>query len=140
MRFLRAVLAAVAVALLAAGSASAKEIRPGDLYVCNSAKCVGIVDHVALKRFSAFYYGPGGVTAAAAPSSTAIAFRLRLNENIVGVAATKRLDRVLVYGVYCGRFERGVWYVLPRRAAAALRRVTAGLVPQHVPRRIPPSC
>jgi hypothetical protein len=138
-RLLAAALIA-ALALLAAGSAAAKEIRPGDLYVCNSAKCVGIVDRVALKAFSVFYYGGGKVVRAPAPSSRAPAFRLRLDGAIVGVAATRRLDRVLVYGLYCERFERGVWYALPRRPAAALRRVTAGLAAQRVPRRIPRSC
>jgi hypothetical protein len=131
---------ATTVVLFAAGSATAKDIRPGDLRICNTAKCVAIFDRGALKTFGAFYYGPGAVTTAPAPVRRAPAFRLKLDDMVAGVVATRRLDRVLVYGLNCGRFERGVWYRLPPRAAGALRRVTAGLVPQRVPRRIPRSC
>ncbi len=132
MALVRLAVPATLAVLVVAGSAAAKDIRPGDLRICNGAKCVAIFDRVALKRFGAFYYGAGTVATAPAPARGAPAFRLKLGTSIVGVAATRRLDRVLVYGLNCGRFERGVWYRLPRRAASALRRVTVGLVPQRV--------
>jgi hypothetical protein len=128
------------IAWLAVGAATAKDFKPGDLRVCNAVKCAAIFDRGALNAFSAFYYGSASVERAAAPPSGASAFRLKLNGAIVGVAATRRLDRVLAYGLNCGRFERGVWYRLPARAAIGLRRLTAGLVPQRVPRGIPRSC
>ncbi|HEY3207603.1 MAG TPA: hypothetical protein VGJ58_11680 [Gaiellaceae bacterium] len=74
------------------------------------------------------------------PRLGAPAFRLKLGDMVAGIAATRRLDRVLVYGLYCGRFRRGIWYRLPTRAAAALGRVTAGLEPLHVTGRVPRSC
>jgi hypothetical protein len=138
--FVRLAAIAVAAALVAAGAALAKEIEPGQLRVCNNAKCPAIFDGGALKAFSAFYWGNGPVERAPAPSPRAPAFALKLDGWIIGVAATRRLDRVLVYGIYCGRFKRGVWYRLPNRAAMGLRRLTAGLVPQRVPRRIRASC
>ena len=129
------------VVLVAAGVALAKEIRPGQLRVCNDAKCPAIFDRGALKAFSAFYWGSGPVRRAPAPARRAPAFTLMLgNDYVIGVAAGPRLDRVLVYGIYCERFQRAVWYRLPNRAAMGLRRLTAGLAPQRVPRRLPPSC
>lgn len=140
MSALRIAVVAGAAAWLAAGAASAKDIKPGDLWACNNAKCVGIVDRRALETFSDFYYGDRPVQRAPAPRLGATAFRLKLGDMVAGLAATRRLDRVLVYGLYCGRFRRGLWYRLPRRAAAALRRVTFGLEPVRVTRRVPPSC
>jgi hypothetical protein len=137
---LRVAVVATLVACLAAGAAAAKDFKPGDLGVCNAVKCPAIFDRGALKAFSGFFYGPLKVARTAAPPPGASAFRLKLKGEIVGLAATHRLDRVLVYGLNCGRFRRGVWYRLPDRAAMGLRRLTAGLVPQRVPRRIPRSC
>jgi hypothetical protein len=130
----------VLATLLGAATATAKDFEPGDLRVCNAAKCTAVFDRRALKIFSAFYYGEGEVSRAPAPRIGSAAFRLKLNASVAGIAATRRLDRVLVYGLNCGRFQRGVWYRLPRPAASAIRRVTAGLKPLHVSRQVPPSC
>lgn len=134
-----AIVAGAAVSV-GAGVAVAKDFRPGDLRACNAAKCVGIVDRGALKTFSGFYYGDRPVERALAPRLGAPAFRLKLGDMVAGIAATRRLDRVLVYGLYCGRFRRGIWYRLPTRAAVTLRRVTAGLAPLRVTGRVPRSC
>ena len=140
MSLLRVAPVCAVVVAVGAGAALAKDIRPGQLRVCNDAKCPAIFDRGALKAFGAFYWGDGAVERVSAPSTRAPAFTLKLGGSIIGVAATRRLDRVLVYGIYCERFERGVWYRLPNRAAMGLRRLTAGLVAQRVPRRLPRSC
>ena len=127
-------------ALVAAGTGLAKEIRPGQVRVCNDAKCPAIFDAGALRAFSAFYWGDARVERTAAPSRRAPAFTVKLTGRLIGVVAGRRLDRVLVYGVYCGRFRRGAWYRLPERAAMGVRRLTAGLVPQRVRRLVPRSC
>jgi hypothetical protein len=51
------------------------------------------------------------------------------NGYVTGVVAGRRLDRFLSYGVNLDRFFGGTWYRVPRAAAAALRRLAAGLPP-----------
>jgi hypothetical protein len=140
MALQRTALLAGSILALAVGGAGAKDFHPGDFRVCNAVKCTAVFDRGALKVLSRFYYGDTRVRRITAPPKRAPTFRLKLEGAVVGVASTTRLDRVLVYGLNCGRFKRAIWYRLPDRAAMALRRVTFGLVPLRGPGRIPPSC
>ena len=115
--------------------ATAKDFRPGDLRVCNARRCVPITNRAVLPLLGAFYYGPRGVHVAPPARIGAPAFELRFrNGYVTGIAASARLDRFLSYGVNVGRFRRGVWYRLPARLAAELRKLTAGLKPLRVTR------
>jgi hypothetical protein len=62
------------------------------------------------------------------------------NGYVTGVVAGAALDRFRAYGVNCGRFVRGRWYLLPERAAREVRRIAASLEPLHVNRTVPRSC
>jgi hypothetical protein len=128
-------------ALLATSQASAKDFRPGDLQVCGKGRCVPIVNRAVLPVFSAFYWGPSRVVRAPKVPVGAPAFELRFGHDYVsGIVATRRLDRFRAYGFYCGRFQRGKWYRVPKRAVRELRRLTAPLRPLRVSRTVPPSC
>ena len=121
------------VALLTVPSAAAKEFRPGDLRVCGRNHCVSIANRPLLRILSSYYYGSGQVPRAARVPRGAPGFELRFKNGYAwGMVATAKLDRFRAYGVYCGRFERGRWYVFPARAAAALRKLTAGMRPMRV--------
>src|SRR5213593_4759705 len=122
-----------AAVLVSTPAATAKDFGPGDLLVCNSKRCVPIMDRDVLPALSSFYYtGPQPPTARA-PSMGAPAFELRFtNGYTTGIVASVRLDRFLSYGVYLGRFRRGTWYRMQPRAAAELRRLASGLEPLHV--------
>jgi hypothetical protein len=122
--------------------ATAKNFGPGDLRLCGAGRCVSIKDRGVLRAFSSFYYGgprPGVVDS---PRRGAPAFQLRFRNGYVsGIAGGARLDRMLLYGVNCGRFQRGTWYRLPRPLALWLRELAAPLQPLRVnPRAIPWSC
>src|SRR5262249_49621655 len=108
----------VSLVLCATPDATAKEIGPGDLRVCNRARCVTIVDRSVLRVFSAFYWGARPVTVVHPPRASSPAFALRLNGQVVGIAASPRLDRVRVYGLNCGRFHWRFWFPPPPPPAA----------------------
>ena len=139
---MRSAIAALVVTLVVFGTpaASAKDFEPGDLHVCNHARCVSVTNAYVTRLFSSFYYGDGRVRVAAKPRVGALAFELRLGSLVLGLAATARLDRALVYGIYCERFHRGVWYRLPARSAQELRRVTTELRPLRFRGVVPRSC
>jgi len=139
---MRSAIAALVVTLIVFGTpaASAKDFEPGDLHVCNHARCVSVTNAYVTRLFSSFYYGDGRVRVAAKPRVGAPAFELRLGSLVLGLAATARLDRALVYGIYCERFHRGVWYRLPARSAQELRRVTTELRPLRFRGVAPRSC
>jgi hypothetical protein len=129
------VCAVVAGALLVLPSASAKDFGPGDLRVCNQARCVGIVKREVLPLLGSFYYHRPVAAHVRGPRLGAPYFELRFdNGYVTGIVATRRLDRFLSYGVNIGHFERGTWYGLPRRAAANLRRLSADLRPLRLTR------
>ena len=130
----------IGIVLAAAPGASGKGIRPGDLLVCNHARCATVASARALRAFSAFYYGQTRVAAVGVPALGSPAFDLRLNGSPAGVVAGARLNRVLVYGLNCERFHRGTWYRLPARAALEVRRLTAALRPVRVSLVVPRSC
>jgi hypothetical protein len=122
---------AVAVLLLTATAATAKEFEPGDLRICNAKRCVPITSRPALTALGRFYYtGTSPLSRAVRPSLGARAFELRFdNGYVTGIVAAAKLDRFLSYGVNIGRFDAGVWYRVSDRAARELRRLTAGLRP-----------
>ena len=69
------------------------------------------------------------------------AFELRRRDGYPwGMVATAKLDRFRAYGFYCGRFERGKWYRVPSRVAAAWRALTRGMRPLRSPAAPPFSC
>ena len=120
-------------ALLVLPSASAKDFDPGDLRVCNSTRCVPIVNREVLPQLGTFYYGDPPPARIRRPALGAPYYELRFrNGYVTGIVATLRLDRFLSYGVYLGRFARGRWYAVPRRLSQELSHLTAGLRPLHL--------
>jgi hypothetical protein len=135
----RVALAAVVaiVALVALPTASAKDFRPGDVRICNSAHCKAVVNRGALALLSRFYYD-GGTTPARAtrPRLGQPYYKLRYsNGYVTGIVATGHLDRFLSYGVDLGRFTRYHWYEIPPAASRALRRLTVSLRPLRLTRK-----
>jgi hypothetical protein len=122
-----------ACGLLLVPSALAKDVGPGDLRVCGRDRCVSITNRHLLGILSDYYYGSGRVSRATPVSLGARGFELRYRNGYVSsMVAGAQLKRFRAYGFYCGRFEHGSWYWFPARAAAALRRMTAGLRPLGV--------
>jgi hypothetical protein len=120
----------VAAALLAVPAASGKDIKPGDVRLCNSKRCVAITNRVVLGKLSSFYYGSYALTIVRRPTHGAPYYELRLrNGYVTGIAATRRLDHFQSYGVNVGRFASGRWYGIPPRVSAELRRLAVGLRP-----------
>lgn len=125
----------VSSALLAVPAASAKDFRPGDLRMCDRARCVGVVSRAVLRELGPFYYGAGSPGRIARPRLGAPYYELRFrNGYVTGIVAPRRLDRFLSYGVNLGRFVRDRWYVVPPRIAGELRRLSAGLRPYRLTR------
>lgn len=125
----------LAVAALVAPAATAKGFGPGDLRICDADRCVAITKRSVLPLLGAFYYHGGRPPTARSPGLGAPAFELRFdNGYVTGIVATAQLDRFLSYGVNLGHFRRGIWYRVPPRAAAELRRLSAGLRPLRVTR------
>jgi hypothetical protein len=128
------ILVAAAVLALAA-PAAAKDFEPGDLRLCNTERCLPVIDQRALDALGAFYYGnrkPGRIRA---PRLGAPYFELRFtNGYATGIVATASLDRFLSYGVNLGQFARGRWYRVPAAAAAELRRLSGSLEPLRLTR------
>jgi len=122
--------------LLSAPAAAAMEFEPGDLRICNTTRCVPITKRPALTALGAFYYiGTQPPPRAPRVPLGAHAFQLRFdNGYVTGIVAVAKLDRFLSYGVNLGRFDAGLWYRVPRKAAEELRRLAAGLVPLRVTR------
>jgi len=126
---------AAALALLVLPTASAKDFGPGDLRVCNSTRCVAIVNPDVLPQLGAFYFSGPPLARIRRPTLGAPYYELRFrNGYVTGIIATRRLDRFLSYGVHLERFAAGTWYVAPRQLSQALRQLTANLRPLHVTR------
>jgi hypothetical protein len=122
-------------ALLVVPSANAKDFGPGDLRVCNSTRCVAIMNREVLPGLGRFYYSGPPPRRVARPALGAPYYELRFrNGYVTGIVAMRRLDRFLSYGVYLGRFARNRWYAVPRRLSEELRVLTAGLRPLQVTR------
>ncbi len=117
-------------ALLVLPSASAKDFHPGDLRVCNTTRCIAIVNRAVLPQLGSFYYGGPSPAPARRPKLGAPYFELRFrNGYVTGIVATRRLDRFLSYGVNLGRFARNRWYSVPRHMSGEVRRLTVDLRP-----------
>ena len=128
----RAVLLAAAALLLVPGAA-AKDFHPGDLRLCNSRRCMKIVDPKVVATLGPFYYSDGSPRQAHAPRLGARIYELRFpNGYATGIVAGAALDRFLSYGVNTTRFRRGVWYRMPARLASELRKLTAGMKPLRI--------
>jgi hypothetical protein len=124
-----------ASALLAVPSAGAKEFGPGDLRVCNSARCVPITKRTVLPELGRFYYSGPSLASVRRPALGTPYLELRArNGYVTGIVATRRLDRFLSYGVHLERFDRNVWYAVPDRLSKELRRLTKGLRPRTLDR------
>lgn len=135
MRAVHLAVAAGACSLLLVPAAAAKDFGPGDLRVCNATRCVPIVNREVLPQLGRFYYSGGPLARVARPPLGTPYFQLRFdNGYVTGIVATRALDRFLSYGVHLERFARDVWYAVPRRLSAELRRLTAGLRPLRVSR------
>jgi hypothetical protein len=120
-------------ALVLVCSAAAKDFKPGDLRVCNAARCVAIADQDVLNAVGTFYYGTTKLSVVPRPRMGAPAFELRFrNGYATGIVGSAALDRFLSYGVNLGRFDRGRWYRVPAAVARELRRLTSGLAPLRV--------
>ena len=132
-------LAAIALVVLTLGSgvALAKTFPPGQLSVCGSDRCVPVESQDVLDGFTRFYFmtpGPSRVRAPR-PGSPALWIRTRAY-GVTSIVGGRRLDRMLVNGVNCSRFEvRGRWYRLPPVARAEVQRLAAELERGKVPRR-----
>jgi hypothetical protein len=131
----------VAAVLLAASAATAKDFGPGDLRVCNHSRCVVIMGRSLPRALSTFIYGEAPVRQVPRLRPGARAFELRFADGYTfAMVGPADVDRFASFGVICGRFQRGRWYLLPGPVAAELRRLTAPLRPLRVPKVLPPSC
>jgi hypothetical protein len=128
---MRALLGALLVAVtLLVPSAGAKNFRPGDVSVCNAARCVPIVSGRGVSQLTPFYFSGPALAHLRAPALGTPYYELRFdNGYATGIVATTRLDRFLSYGVHLERFARDQWYAVPPKLAAELRRLTGGLAP-----------
>jgi hypothetical protein len=124
-----------AVALLVPTSASAKDFKPGDLRVCNRARCVPVVNRAVLPAIGSFYYTGPCPAEVRRPRLGVLYYELRYrNGYVTGIVATRRLDRFLTYGVIWERFARDTWYAVRHKLSGELRRLTVGLRPLRLTR------
>jgi hypothetical protein len=122
-------------ALLIAPSASSKDFGPGDLRVCNSTRCVPIVNRDVLPQLGSFYYSGPDPARVSGPALGTRYYELRFRNNYVtGIVATRQLNRFLSYGVHLERFARNKWYAVPRVLSQELRRLTVLLRPLRLTR------
>jgi hypothetical protein len=113
--------------------ASAKDLQPGDLLVCDATTCVPITDQPLLHALARMDYGTPAPRQVHAPRKGKPYLFLRFeNRYITGIVATDHLDRFLSYGVNMNQFGADRWYAVPPLAAAALRRLTWGMHPLHL--------
>jgi hypothetical protein len=130
--FVSIVVALVALALALA--ASAKDFKPGDVRVCSGSNCLVLRCASALNGLSAFYYSAKPLGRATAPARDARYVELRFrNGYVTGIAAGKRYDRFLSYGVNLGHFRARNWYSIPWKVARAIARLAAELRPKPLP-------
>ena len=135
IRLVPLVAVVVAVAAGGASAASAKDFRPGELRVCDRARCVPVVKPSAVALLGPFYYGTGRLAVVPRPRLGAPSFELRFRSGYVtGIIGGPKLDRFLTYGVHDGRFLPHTWYRLPRQLQRELRSLTAGLRPIRITR------
>jgi len=127
---------AAAAFLVLVSGAAAKEFEPGDVSVCNAARCVAIVRPEAMPPLEWFYYMGPQPAVVRGPALRTPYYELRFeNGYVTGIVATRRLDRFLSYGVILERFKRGRWYGMPAELSAELRTLTASMRPYRLTRR-----
>ena len=127
--------------LVGAQVSSAKDFRPGDLRLCNARECVTLVRRRLLRELSAFVYGEARVARAPKLRRGAPVLELRFENGYVpGLVGGAKLDRFRSHGVICGRFTRGVWYLVPPQLAHDLRGAAGRLTPLRLSGSVPPSC
>ncbi len=128
---MKATLSLLTLAMLVfVAGAAGKDFRPGDLRVCNAARCIPIRDAAALRAVGSFYYGTTELRRTPRPAIGARTYQLRFrNGYVTGIVAGVRLDRFLSYGVNLDRFATDRWYAVPARLAQELRRLTSRLAP-----------
>jgi hypothetical protein len=131
MRF--ALGAALALGILLAAPAAAKEFPPGSLRICGASAC-RTATAARSNAFSALLWGDAPVARAPTPWVGSPVFQLRFEDGPVGAIISPTAIRV--HGLRCGRFQRGRWYRLPK----TLRGVTAGLKPIRLWAAVPRSC
>jgi hypothetical protein len=125
--------AGLALGLLASAPAAAKDFRPGDLRPCSDSGCAPIVDKSLVTALSRFVYRGPQPAETRAPRIGWSYFQLQFGSgSLIGVAATRQLDRFRSRGVNLSRFNDEDWYRIPPRVAAGLRRLAAGLQPLRV--------
>jgi hypothetical protein len=124
----------MAVGLIVAPCAWAKEIRPGELRICGARDCRPVTQSAQARAFSALLWGDGTVPRAPTPRVGSTVFQLRFRDGPAGAIITSTAIRVA--GLNCGRFQRGKWYRLPR----ALKGLTTGLEPRRLRAAVPRSC
>jgi hypothetical protein len=121
--------------VVAIPAATAKDFRPGDLRLCNSIRCVAVVNRQVLPLVGSFYYGSGRLTHVRRPSLGAPYYELRFrNGYATAIVATHQFDRFLSYGVNTSRFARNAWYRAPKRLATEFRRLATDLRPLRLTR------
>jgi hypothetical protein len=124
-----------AIALVALPSARAKDLRPGDMRVCNATRCVPILNRSVLPHLTSFFYTAPQPVRVREPALRTPYYELRLrNGYVAGIVATRRLDRFLTYGIHDERFIRDTWYAVPRGMSIELRRLTDALRPLRLSR------
>jgi hypothetical protein len=112
----------------------------GPSLVCGRHRCVSIKNPHLARILSDFYWSAERPRRAPRVPLGTPGFELRWSDGYAtGMVAGTMLKRFRAYGFYCERFQRGKWYWIPPRAAAALRRMTAGMRPMRVSAP-PPSC
>jgi hypothetical protein len=131
--------AAVAgLALWLAPLAQAKEFKPGDIRVCAARQCLPLNDRAALDALSAFYYSAKQIPRPkAAPASYAHYVELRFpNGYVTGIAAGRRYDHFLSYGVNLGQFKARRWHAIPARASVAIKMLATRLRTRPFPANV----
>jgi hypothetical protein len=117
--------------LILSSGATAKEFKPGDLSVCGASRCASIRSQSVLDALTSFYYNSAQPPVRARAPRLAVPFyRIEFsNGYISGIVAGAGSDRFLSYGVNLDQFHQRLWYRVPPRALAGLRRLIVGLTP-----------
>jgi hypothetical protein len=133
MRILRAL---ALLGLVLSATASAKDIRPGELRICGLRHCHAVKDPAQAHAFANLLWGQSRLARAPTPTTGSSVYQLRFREWSGPAVAIINTSAIRVHGLNCGRFQRGKWYRLPAR----LRGLTKGLPPKRLSARVPRSC
>ncbi len=121
--------------LVSVPGASAKDLRPGDVRICNAVGCAPVINRSVLEHLTSFYYTGRMPSQVRRPPLGGPYYELRFrNGYVTGIVSGRRLDRFLTYGVHDQRFKSDNWYSIPARVAGELRRLTSALRPLRLTR------